>query len=54
VTEPFFTTNPVDQGAGLGLAMVAGFARQSGGDIKIESWPGGTAVTLYLPLIAPA
>jgi CheY-like chemotaxis protein len=48
--EPFFTTKEVGQGSGLGLSMVQGFSRQSGGDTTIWSQPGeGTRVTLYLP-----
>lgn len=48
--EPYFTTRSEDGGAGLGLAMVYGFVRQSGGDAKIESRVGaGTKVTLELP-----
>jgi nitrogen-specific signal transduction histidine kinase len=48
--DPFFTTKPVGQGSGLGLSMVYGFARQSGGFATIESVPGeGTTVSLYLP-----
>jgi PAS domain S-box-containing protein len=50
VFEPFFTTKPSGQGTGLGLSMVYGFARQSGGHVRIESQQGaGTAVTLYIP-----
>ncbi|MFW2590002.1 ATP-binding protein [Sagittula sp. SSi028] len=46
--EPFFTTKGV--GGGLGLSMVLGFSRQSGGDTRIENRPeGGTRVVLYLP-----
>ena len=48
--DPFFTTKPLGQGTGLGLSMTYGFARQSGGHIKIFSQPGnGTSVRLYLP-----
>ena len=48
--DPFFTTKPIGLGTGLGLSMVYGFVRQSGGQAHIESTPGqGTSVTLYLP-----
>ncbi|HEN8798401.1 TPA: PAS domain-containing protein [Pseudomonas putida] len=48
--EPFFTTKPVGAGTGLGLSMVYGFAKQSGGQVRIESTPGhGTRVYLQLP-----
>ena len=50
VFEPFFTTRDVGEGSGLGLSMVYGFARQSGGHVAIDSVEGvGTTVRLYLP-----
>jgi PAS domain S-box-containing protein len=48
--DPFYTTKPLGLGTGLGLSMIYGFARQSGGQVRIHSEPGkGTAVSLYLP-----
>ena len=51
VFEPFFTTKPPSQGSGLGLSQVHGLAVQSGGAVKIQTYPGvGTTVTLILPV----
>ncbi|MGF7174786.1 response regulator [Azospirillum doebereinerae] len=52
--EPFFTTKDVGKGSGLGLSMIYGFVRQSGGFVTLRSVPGqGTRVTLHLPWAAP-
>jgi CheY-like chemotaxis protein len=48
--DPFFTTKPIGQGTGLGLSMIYGFVRQSGGQVRIYSEVGqGAMVCLYLP-----
>ena len=52
VTDPFFTTKPTGLGSGMGLAIAVGFARQSGGGLRIRSTPTGTSVTLLVPLLA--
>jgi signal transduction histidine kinase/ActR/RegA family two-component response regulator len=53
VTEPFFTTRNRAEGSGLGLSMAQGFARQSGGALKIVSEGQGTTVTLTFPQMIP-
>jgi len=50
VFEPFFTTKDVGKGSGLGLSQILGFAKQSGGGVRIETAEGeGTKVLIYLP-----
>ena len=53
--EPFFSTKPVGRGSGLGLSMVLGFTRQSGGFLTLDTAPGdGTAATIHLPVCEAA
>jgi signal transduction histidine kinase len=52
--EPFFTTKEIGKGSGLGLSQVLGFAKQSGGGVRIESRPGqGTSIHIYVPRADP-
>jgi PAS domain S-box-containing protein len=48
--DPFFTTKPIGQGTGLGLSMIYGFTKQSGGQVRVHSQVGqGTTMCIYLP-----
>ncbi|MBC2778455.1 CHASE domain-containing protein [Parasphingopyxis marina] len=53
--EPFFTTKAIGKGTGLGLSQVFGFARQSGGDLEIDTEEGkGTTIRIFLPRLQGA